>query len=366
VKGSTYKRCPCGTIRDARGKRINCPKKHGTWTFAHDLPAGPGGKRRQFRAGGFATEREARKAMQESIAQVKRGTWVEDSRLTVGAYLDQWLEQAAPARGARTMARYATVVRLYLKPRLGAIRLSQLGPQHVERLQRDLLAAGLAPRTVIKVRDVLSGALRQAERWRLIGRNPVQFVDPPRVAETESRVLDRAEAVRFIEAIRGDRLEALYLVAVALGIRRGEALGLRWEDVDWEHGTIRLRQQLQRVEHGGGRQLLDPKSRAGRRTIVLPEAALRKLREHQRRQDEYRLKAGARWQEMGLVFSSTIGTPMEPRNLNRAWYSLRRRIGIPDLKLHGLRHSATSCILPSACPRTSCRRSSATRTRRSP
>ena len=265
-------------------------------------------------------------------------------------YLDQWLEQAAPARGARTMARYATVVRLDLKPRLGAIRLSQLGPQHVERLQRDLLAAGLAPRTVIKVRDVLSGALRQAERWRLIGRNPVQFVEPPRVADTESRVLDRAEAVRFIEAIRGDRLEALYLVAVALGIRRGEALGLRWEDVDWEHGTIRLRQQLQRVEHGGGRQLLDPKSRAGRRTIVLPEAALRKLREHQRRQDEDRLKAGARWQEMGLVFSSTIGTPMEPRNLNRAWYSLRRRIGIPDLKLHGLRHSATSLYLALGVP----------------
>jgi integrase len=297
------------------------------------------------------TRREVVEKLDGLRGSAREGLAVASGRQTVGSFLDEWLVEAEPARGARTMARYRTVARLYLKPRLGYLKLSQIGPQHIQALQRELLSAGLAPRTVLKVRDVLSGALGQAERWRLISRNPVELVELPKVHEVERRVLTRVEAIGFLEAIRGNRLEALYLVALALGLRRGEALGLKGkDDVDWTEGAIRVRRQLQRVEHGGGRQLLDTKSRAGVRTMYLPEIALAKLREHLQRQNDERLEAGERWQEHGLVFPSTVGTPMEPRNLNRAWDALRKRLGMPDLKLHGLRHSAASLYLALGVP----------------
>jgi integrase len=320
----------------------------GRWEARIDLGYAGGKRRRKSLYGD--TRREVLQKLEQAKADLREGLDLPPARLTVETFLGQWLAEARSARGARTVERYATLVRLHILPRIGHIRLAQLRPQHVQRLQDELLAAGLAPRTVIKVRDVLSVACRRAERWRIIPRNPVPLVDPPRVRESEERALSREEAQRFIEAIRGDRLEALYLVALALGVRRGEALGLRWADVDWKSGTLTVERQLQRVEHGGGRQLLDAKTRAGRRVIVLPEVAVRKLEEHRQRQDLERQEAGARWQETGHVFTSTVGTPIEPRNVNRAFDVLRSSLGLQELKLHGLRHSATSLYLALGVP----------------
>lgn len=328
----------------------------GRWEATIDLGVVDGKRRRKYLYG--KTRREVARKLDDARGQVRGGGAPAPERLTVGVYLDTWLETVKKdAVGPRTYARNEEVIRLHLKPSLGHLKLKQLHGQDVLKLQKALRDRGLAPRTVLKVRSVLADALTDAKRQHLILNNPVEDVDPPRVEgddsveeEDEPRILDRSEARAFIEAVRGDRLEALYLVAMALGVRKGEALGLKWTDLDWDSGALRIRRQLQRIERGQGRRLLDTKTRAGRRNIYLPAFALATLQRHRERQDIERALAAGRWQDHGLIFPSTVGTPLEPRNLNRTWDALRRRLGLADLTLHGLRHSATSLYLALGVP----------------
>lgn len=222
--------------------------------------------------------------------------------------------------------------------------LAKLSPQEVQALQNDLLATGKAPRTVINVRNTLSGALDQALRWGLIARNPVTLVDPPRVPDDgEWLPMDEEQAAMLLDAIHGDRLEALYTVALALGLRRGEALGLRWEDVDLDRAELHVRRSLQRAE--GHLQFLELKTRKSRRTVDLPGTAVQALREHRERQAFERRAAGLLWQDQSLVFTSTLGTPMEPRNATRSFQLLLKRTGLPHLRFHDLRHACATLLL---------------------
>lgn len=136
---------------------------------------------------------------------------------------------------------------------------------------------------------------------------------------------------------------ALYSVAVALGLRRGEALALKWEDVDLEAGTLRVKHSLQRIE--GRLQLVEPKSLKSRRTIAMPQATVLALRDHRKRQLEERMPEGSAWQETGFIFTTTIGTPIEPDHLKRWFKPLLKKAGLPDIRFHDLRHTAASLLL---------------------
>lgn len=332
----------------------------GRWSAQLDLGYAGGKRNRKVFYG--HTRAEVSKKLDEARALVRDGLQIPAERYTVGQLISEWLDDTASDRAARTNERYRTMAELHVLPHVGHLRLRQFGPQDIENLQKTLRVAGLAPRTILKARTILSGALGRAERWRLIPRNPVDLEPGPQVKKAVRRILSRTEARRFIDLVRGDRLEALYLVVIAMGVRRGEALGLRWRDVDWAEGSIEIVQQLQRIEHGGGRKLLETKTDAGQRKIYLPPIAVAKLIEHRDRQEVERAQAGEIWQDYGLVFASIYGTPMEPRNLNRSFAEVRKNLqadsqpgeplvmGIPDLTLHGLRHSATSLYLALGVP----------------
>jgi integrase len=288
-------------------------------------------------------------ALTAALKAKQDGLPLPSERQTVAQYLTHWLDDAVkPSVRPRTYVSYSQLVHCYLLPELGRLPLARLAPQDVQAFQKRMLAKGLAPRTVQYMHAVLRRGLGQALRWGLVARNVALQVDAPRVSRIEVRPLTPEQVRAFVEVARGDRLEALYTVALALGLRQGEALGLRWDDVDLEAETLRVRFQLQRI--GGTLQLVEPKTERSRRTLVLPDIAVTALRSHRARQLEERLLAGSRWREDGFVFTSTIGTPLDGPNVTKALQRLLIRAGLPRQRFHDLRHCCATLLLAQGVP----------------
>ncbi len=293
---------------------------------------------------------EAKKAQAEGRSPLP-------DRSTVGAFLDQWLETVKSSARPKTYESYETTVRLHLKPAIGNLPIVKLTAVDVQamltKLSKTRRAVGkkenrasqpvISARTVEYCLLVLRRALNKAVAWNLVSRNVATVVNPPRVVRETVGSLDQSQAVAFLEHIRGHRLEALYSVALAIGLRRGEALGLRWSDVNLETGTITVRNQLQRVS--GKLALVEPKTRQARRAIDLPSFAVKALESHRKRQHVERLAAEETWQETGYVFTTRVGTPIEPRNITRHFGAAIRRAKLPALRFHDLRHTCASLML---------------------
>jgi integrase len=287
-----------------------------------------------------------RQKLGEALRGEAAGRPTPSNRLTVGAFLRQWLEDSVrPSTRPSTYSSYSSIVRLHLEPGLGHLPLARLSPQQVQTFLNTQSAAGLSARSVNMERAVLRQALGRAERWGLVSRNVAKLVDPPRVARRQITPFSPEQARAFLEIIREDRLEALYLVALGVGLRQGEILGLGWSDVDLDAGTLTVRQALQRV--GGKLILVEPKSVTSHRTVALPALVHEALRAHRLRQLEERLRTGPRWRfdPRDLVFVSTIGTPLDGIVVTRRFQALLRAAGLPHQRFHDLRHACASLLL---------------------
>jgi integrase len=267
-----------------------------------------------------------------------------DERQTLAAFLERWLADVVqPSVRPSTFTSYRMLTRRHVIPGLGQHRLSKLTPQDVQTFYNGRRAVGLSPRTVQYLHAILRRALGQAVKWSLVPRNVALLTERPNARRPEIRPLDPDQIRAFLTAAAGDRLEALYTVAVAVGLRQGEALGLRWEDVDLDGATLQVRHALQRIE--GRMQLVEPKTDKSKRTIALPAVAVTALRAHRTRQLEERLWAGSRWQEWGLVFTSTIGTPLDGTNVTKGFQRLLHKAGLPHQRFHDLRHACATLLL---------------------
>ncbi len=237
--------------------------------------------------------------------------------------------------------RHEQIVRLHLKPALGRVKLSKLTPAHVQRLYRDKLDSGLSSAAVQKVHTVLHKALALALKWNMIPRNATDAVKAPRPAPEEMHPLSTDESRKLIEAVRGDKLEALYVLAVHTGMRQGELLALKWEDVELNEGVIRIRRTLTRS--GGRISLGEPKTKGSRRPVHLTGAAVEALRSHLERQLEEIERLGDLYHDHGLVFTSEVGTLINPTNLRRRSFApLLKRAGLPQIRFHDLRHTCAT------------------------
>ena len=269
---------------------------------------------------------------------------------TVGAWLEHWLDTVA-ARKVRpsTLVRYRQLVTNQLLPGLGHHRLDQLQPEQVEKLYADLLAQGLSPASVLQAHRVLSRAVRVAMQRDKVARNVCTLVDAPSVTRQEVEPLTGQESRRVLEAARGHRNAARWSVALALGLRQGEALGLTWDAVDLDVGTLAVRQALQR-QPGKGLVFVQPKSRAGRRTLALPGPLRDALRLHRTAQLAERMAAGSVWRDNDLVFCQENGAPIDPRSDHRVWRSLLAKAGVRPARLHDARHTAATLLLQQGVP----------------
>lgn len=242
-----------------------------------------------------------------------------------------------------TYAGYKVNVEKHLIPTIGRIPLDQLTPLNVQEMMNRHLAAGLSAKSVAYVHQVLRTALGLAVRWDMVSRNVARLVDRPRVERKQISPLTPDEARKFLRGIRGHRLEALFSVALALGLRQGEALGLRWDDIDFKAGTLRVSHQLQRID--GTLTLVPPKTDKSRRTLVMPSMIGEQLREHERRQVAERLWAGSIWQENGLVFANRVGRPTQARRVIEQFHQALAQSGLRRVRFHDLRHSCATLLL---------------------
>jgi integrase len=303
-----------------------------------------GGRRRRKTVYG-RTRREAAEKLNGAVRAHDDGVLPADAdRRTVGQYLEWWVTTVVPPSVRPTTARsYATNVRRHLIPEIGEIQLAKLGPADVQAMINAKLASGLRPRTVQYIHAVLRRALGHAERWGLVGRNVAKLVDGPRVVRPEVVPFTPDEARLFLKAARESRLYALYAVAITVGLRQGEALGLHWQDVDLDAGTLRVRTTVQRI----GREVLflPPKSARSKRVVGLPPVCVEALRAHRRQQLEQHMAAGPEWQDLGLVFTSRVGTPVDARRQARDFETVCTRAGLGHRRMHDLRHTCASLLL---------------------
>src|SRR5215212_1984825 len=317
-------------------------RKNGGWMAQYSVYTAEGRKRKTLYG---RTRQEVATKLAMALSDRENGLVFDDEGLTVGKYLDKWIDSSM--RGSvrqSTLVRYEQIVRLHIKPTLGRVALKNLTPAHIQGLYRDRLDCGLSPATVQKIHVVLHKALDQATSWSLVPRNPTDSVKAPRPAPEEIRPLNREQAKVLLEAARGERFEALYVLAVTTGLRQGELLGLKWEDVDLGEDILRVRRTLIRNK---GRLLLgEPKTKRSRRTVRLTEAAVEALKRHLSQQMEQIERLGDLYEDQGLVFATQRGTLVNPTNLRRRSFApLLEKAGLPTIRFHDLRHTCATLLL---------------------
>ena len=337
-----------------RGRVFQRSKGRGKpWSYVVDTGIGPDGKRRQRLKGGFYTRAQAEKALAELLVQVDKGLAVDPSRQRLGDYLDDWLAATASSLRPTTAELYGKGISNWITPRIGGLRLQSVTPKHLQDLYAELLVSGrvnggggLSPRSVRLAHQVLHMALGRAAEWRMISRSPASArLDLPRMGHKSIETWTAEEARRFLEATADDRLGVLWALLLSTGLRRGEALGLRWEDLDLRIGRLCVVQTI--VVVGGKAQVSEPKTSTGRRSVFLYPEMTAALRRHHARQKEERLLVGPSWQDTGLVFTTAVGTLLHPRNVARDFHAAVRRSGLRPIRLHDLRHTAATLALSS-------------------
>jgi integrase len=355
--------------RRGRNEGSISQRKDGRWEARIDLGIVDGRRRRKVLYG------DTRKAVADRLADAlgrrKRGGVVDtDDLISTGAYLDRWLTTIAVR--PRTRRQYEQIVRLYLKPSIGQIRLTRLDADDVRAMATGLEARGLSARTATLARDILRIALAQALADELIARNVAELVRRPKPRRREAATLSADQARAVIDAISGHRLEAVIICGIALGLRIGEVLGLQWSDLDLPARRLTVRHAL--IVQGKRRELAEPKSRESRRTLPLPAFVVRAIERHRAAQGERRLAAGGAWMVSGFVFTTRTGRPMDPslvtrdmkRILARTWLGGRQACQhartrdrecldcgaerMPPVSFHGLRHSCASLLLAAGAP----------------
>jgi integrase len=290
------------------------------------------------------TRGEVQEQLKKLLREQQLGLPVAVERQTVKHFLTNWLENTAkPRLRPKSFVSYKQLTEHHLVPTIGKIELAKLTPQDVQELLNEMVKKGLSARTAQYVRAVLRRALNQALKWGLVARNVAALVDPPRILRHEVQPFAVEEIKKLLGLFEQNRLGALYLLALTHGLRQGEALGLRWEDVDLKKKELRVRQTLQWVD--GEWQFVEPKTKQSRRGFALTEQIVKALRKHRKAQLEERLLAGGEWNEYGLVFTTRTGKPLDGVNVTRDFKRLLKRGKLPVRRFHDLRHTTASLLL---------------------
>lgn len=297
----------------------------------------------------FKTKKEAQQDLTRALHEMDSGTWVEPSKQTVAEYLSgEWLPAIRATVAASTFHSYERNIALHVCPAVGSIPLSKLQPSHLNALYASLAEGErpLAAKTIRYIHTTIHRALRDAQRWGKLPRNPAALADPPKVKASEAMTVWTSEQVQtFLEGVSGERLHSVYLLALTTGARRGELLGLRWSDVDLEKGTVSIRRSL--VSIGYRVEFSEPKTPRSRRTITIDPATVSALKAYRKRQLEDKLACGPGWIDSDLVFVREDGSPWHPQLVSDAFDKAVKRSGLPRLRFHDLRHCHATLSLES-------------------
>src|SRR5690348_263442 len=314
----------------------------GLWEARISLP---GGKSKSLYA---KTRQEVARKLAHALRDIEQGLPVKDERQTVATYLASWLETIEPTLRESTTRRHRQFVEYHILPALGKTKLAQLSAQQVQAFYARKLHDGLSTTTVNHLHATLHKALTAAVRLGLIARNVSEMVQAPRMRHVEMHVLSADEVRTLLATSASNRQHALYVTAIATGMRQGELLGLRWRDVDLDGGVVRVRSSLMKGKSAktGDWVFSEPKTRRSRRQIALAAPAVTALRAHRQTQRLERMKAGPLWQDgYDLVFCTEIGGPLSAGNVYTAFQRLLKRAGLSRIRFHDLRHTCATLML---------------------
>ncbi|MCX5213134.1 site-specific integrase [Kitasatospora sp. NBC_00240] len=331
--------------RNPNGAGTVTRRKDGRYQAAVYVPQPDGTRARKFVYG--ATWDECDRARQELVDRDRQGIATPTRSARLSEWLPYWLEHfIQPQRKRTTQAKYETHVRLYLVPLLGSKGLESLSPRDVRTFLAKVTTQASAA-TAKEAHRVLRSALTAACRDELIVRNVAMLVPPPRVTSREVTPWSLDQTLTFLSAGRQDPLYAAFVLAVALGMRRGEIVGLKWSEVDLENRVLVIREQVQRVR---GELYADTTKSGKRRPVPLPRICVAALRWHRMRQAEIRRTAGEKWEESGYIFTTRTGRPIEPTNLYRSFVRVSESAGVPVIRLHDARHGCATLLVACGVP----------------
>jgi len=295
------------------------------------------GKRRQ-RTRSFKTKKEAQIALNSLLNELDEGTAVDRSRQTIAEMMRYWLDTyARPNLCSKTLEGYEHISTAHIIPALGAIPIQKFTPDRLQQFYSQKAQEGCGDRTLQLCHLRISQALKQAVMMGLLSRNVADFVTPPKVTHKEMMIWDVKQAQQFLREAAQSRYGPIWIVALATGMRRGELLGLRWQDVDFERKVLSVRQTIGVVK--GKIEVKPPKTKNSRRDVAVQDNVVVLLREHKLVQHEHRLTKGAGWEDNDLIFCADNGRPIQPVNLDRDFTRWVERAEVPSIRIHDLRHT---------------------------
>src|SRR3712207_5231800 len=306
------------------------------------------------------TQKEVKEKLEDYKREMLLNTYNADyDNITLADYYYTWLMDKKPIYKATSFKDYESIYRLYIKSKpIGSIRLKKLSQIDLKKQYRDLIAEGTTPHTIHRINTKLKACLNTAIREELIIKNPCSLVELPKVNKTKKReVLTLEEQTRFIEAIQGNKLELLYIVALATGMRLGEILGLKWKTIDFTNNTIEVTNTVQRTfvfDDKMNKKLKTieqtPKTENGTRIIPLPVSLIPRLREHRKTQLENKLKYGQSYNISDYVFTDELGRIIDNKKPNRNLQTILKKLGIEPIKFHGLRKTYATRLFENGVP----------------
>jgi integrase len=335
----------------ANGEGSVYRRADGKWVGSVSIQVPNKGLKRKVFYGKSKTE--VREKVLAALNEKQKGTLIVAEQQTLQAYLEQWLENSVKLTiRPRSYERYAEIVRLHIVPILGKMKLQALAPQHVQMLQAQKTQEGLSSTTVAAIHGVLHKALKDAVKLGLVARNVCDAIPPPRKHHKEISPLTVDQVRKLLEAAKGHPQEALFVLALATGMRRGELLGLKWQDINFTTGMLYVRRTLSRLPTQMGRERGDlyieaePKTKNSRRSIALARFALEALEQHRKRQEEMKDQAGGYWKDNDYVFCDEYGQHLDPGYGALVQLKLLlKKARLPDIRFHDLRHSAATLLL---------------------
>lgn len=305
--------------------------------------------RPQYRYLYAKTKADLQQKVNSVIAQIEGGTYADPHKITLGQWMAEWLEGRRPHIREATWQFYESLSRVHIIPALGKVQLNKITTRDIQRLLNEKLTAGrvtgggLSPKTIKYIHVTIQAALKQAVRERLITVNPAEAVELPKDNPREMQTLSREQIGKLLDTARGGPFYMVLLLDLSTGLRRGELLGLQWQDIDFSKGTLTVKRQL--TLGRGGIKLSEPKSKAGKRTITLPGEILQALKEHKRQQNETRLLMGEAYQNKDFVFATAEGDPISIHSLRHCFNKLLKEADLPEVRFHDLRHSYATLAL---------------------
>jgi integrase len=333
----------------ARGRRGNgegtiTQRKNGTYEAKITVE---GGKRKSIYG---KTRKEVQEKLKIALREQQQGTLVTAQQQKLEQFLSDWLENTQKhSVRPRTYERYEEIVRLHIIPVLGRYYLHKLTPQHVQAFYTKKINEGLSAATVASFHNMLHKALDTAVKWNLIARNVCDLVSPPRAKRFEIQPLTLEQVQKLLGVAQGHYMEALFKLALVTGMRRGELMGLKWQDINFATSTLQVRRILTRVPskmEGKGYVESEPKTQKSRRSLIVAPFALEALEQHRIRQLEAKVKVGRLWQEHDYVFCTSVGTHLNPtRDMLDQLKALLKKAELPEIRFHDLRHSAATLLL---------------------